>query len=293
MGPGHFGTVLQPLRYFEGALAVPADSQVQGLQTQVQVEGVLGALGAAEVPHQMGHGLGDVGRLAKLLGIGKAVVGGVGGGEAGEFVGILVPGEVAAVHQGTAHGDAVAVDVLGGGVGDDIGPPFKRTAQHGGGEGVVHHQRQAVFVRHLGPALDVEDLYAGVGDGLPEDQLGVGLDGGLNFLVAGVGTQEGDADAQFGKAHAQQVEGAAVDVVGGDDMVPGAGDVEHREEIGGLARRREDGTHAALQVVDLGRHGVYRGVLQTGVEVAALFQVEELAHLVRRFIFKGSALNDG
>ena len=76
-------------------------------------------------------------------------------------------------------------------------------------------------------------------------------------------------------------------------MVPGAGDVKHREEVGGLARGREDGTYAAFKVVDLGCHGVYRGVLQAGIKVAALFQVEEFAHLVRRFIFKGSALDDG
>ena len=35
------------------------------------------------------------------------------------------------------------------------------------------------------------------------------------------------------------------------------------------------------------------GVLQTGVEIAAGFQIKELAHILAGVVFEGGALNDG
>ena len=291
--PGYVRAVLQPAGHGEGAAAVARHPQVQGLQAQVQVKGVLGALGAAQVPHQMGDGLGDKRGFSKLLGVGEAVVGGIRRGEAGEFVGVLFPGEVAAVHYGSAYAGAVSVNVFGGGMRYNIGPPLERAAQHGRSEGVVNHQRQAVFVRHGGPAGNIQHLYAGVGEGFPEDELGVGADGGLNLAVRGIGLDKANFNAEFCQCNAQQVEGAAVDVVGRDDMVSCAGDVQAGKQVGGLAGGGEDGAHAAFQGAKLRRHGIYRGVLQAGIEVPGLFQVEQAAHLVRCLIFKGRALDNG
>ena len=61
-----------------------SNAQVQRLEAQMQVEGVLGALLSAEVTHEVGDCLGDVGGLPELLGVGEAVVGLIGGGEARE-----------------------------------------------------------------------------------------------------------------------------------------------------------------------------------------------------------------
>ena len=146
---------------------------------------------------------------------------------------------------------------------------------------------------YSGPAGNIQHLYAGVGEGFPEDELGVGADGGLNLAVRGIGLDKANFNAEFCQCNAQQVEGAAVDIVGSDDMVSCAGDVQAGEQVGGLAGGGEDGAHAAFQSTDLCCHGVNRGVLQAGIEVPGLFQVEQAAHLVRGFIFKGSALDNG
>ena len=146
---------------------------------------------------------------------------------------------------------------------------------------------------HACPAFDVKDFHTGVGEGFPEDELGIGPDGGFNLRVGGIGLEEGDADAQFGEGDAQQVEGAAVDVVGGDDVVSGAGYVDDGKEVGGLAGRGEDGTHAAFQGIDLGGCLVHRGVLEAGIEVAGFLQVEQAGHLVGGLVFEGGALDDG
>ena len=75
-------------------------------------------------------------------------------------------------------------------------------------------------------------------------------------------------------------------------MVAGTADVQACEEIGGLARRRQHRPHPAFQVGDLGRHVVVGGVLETGIEITALFQIEEASHLVGSLIFEGGTLDD-
>ena len=67
--------------------------------------------------------------------------------------------------------------VLGGGVGDDIRPPFNGTAVHRRGECVVHDEGDAVSVGCLGEFFNVQDGQGRVGDGLAEDRLGVGTAG--------------------------------------------------------------------------------------------------------------------
>ena len=291
--PGHLGAVLQPGGHLQGALAVAADPQVQGLQAQMQVKGVLGALGAAQVPHQMGDDLGNVGRLAELFGIGEPVIGLVRGGEAGEFVGMAVPGEVAAVHDGPAYAHALSVYVFGGGVGDNVGPPFEGTAEHGRGKGVVNHQGNAAFMGDARPFLQVQHLYAGVGEGFAEQKLGPGAEGGPDFVLPGVRVYERDVYAELLQRGTQQVERAAVDVVGGDDVVSRPADIQAGHQIGRLSGRGEDGAYTAFQVADLGGHAVTGGILEPGIEVAAVFQVEQAGHLLGGVVFERRALDDG
>ena len=76
-------------------------------------------------------------------------------------------------------------------------------------------------------------------------------------------------------------------------MVSGFCDIDTRKEIGGLSGGGEDGPHTAFQIADLRGCGIYRRVLQPGVEVAAVFQVEEAGHLVGCFIFESGALDNG
>ena len=268
--------------------------QGQGLQADVQQEAVVGGGDGAQIPHKLDRSLGDEGALqAKALSIGDAVVALVGGGEAGELVGVGVPVKLAAVHDGAAHGEGVAVHVLGGGVGDDVAAPLKGTAVHRGSEGVVHDEGHAVLVGGLGELLNVQHSEGGVGDGLAEDRLGVGPEGGVQLLLRALGVHEGELDAHALHGDGKQVEGAAVDGGGGDHVVAAAGDVEDGVEVGCLTGGEEHGGAAALQSGDLGRHGVVGGVLQAGIEVAAGLQVKELAHLLAGLIAEGGGLDDG
>ena len=97
-------------------------------------------------------------------------------------------------------------------MGHDIGSPFEGTAQERRGKRIVNDKGKAVFVGHAGPALQVEHFYAGIGEGFAENQFGVGADGGLDLRVGGIGLEEGDVDAEFGKRDAQRVSIFAIEV---------------------------------------------------------------------------------
>ena len=69
--------------------------------------------------------------------------------------------------------------------------------------------------------------------------------------------------------------------------------VENGEEVSRLTGGSQHGCCAAFESGKLGGNVIVGGVLQTGVEVAASFQVEELAHVLGGGIFEGGGLNDG
>ena len=86
------------------------------------------------------------------------------------------PVKPASVHDGSAHGRAVPVHVLGGGMRHDVRAPLQRPAVDGRGKGVVHDQGYAVRVRGSGKLLNVQYGQRGVGDGFAKDGLGVGAE---------------------------------------------------------------------------------------------------------------------
>ena len=267
---------------------------MEALQAQVQIKGALGGLGAAKVPHQLGGALGDKGPLpAKLLGIGDAVVALVRRGEPRELVGVGHPVKPAAVHNGAAHRHTVAVHILGGGVSHDVRPPLEGPAVHRRCKGVVHDQRHAVAVGGPGEFLDIQHRQGRVCDGLAEDRLGIGPEGGVQLRLRAVRGHKGGLDPHPGHGDGDQVEGAAVDAGGGHDMVSAGGQVEQGEEVSRLTGGGQHGRRAPLQGADLGGHGVTGGILEPGVKIAAGLQVKELAHVLAGGVLEGGGLDDG
>ena len=284
---------VQELRHLAGGAGDMRHPHAQGLEAEVEVEGVLRALDGAQVAHQLARGLGDIGQFAEFLRVGQTVIGRVGRGQPGEFLRMGLPVEVAAVHDGSADGGAVAVHVLGRGVGDDVGAELEGPAVDRGREGVVDDQGHAVGVSDAGETLNVEHAHTRVGQRLAEDQLGVGPESGLDLLVGGVLVDEGYLDPHLGEGDAEEVVGAAVDLGGGDHVGAGLADVEAGEEVGGLPGRGQHRGHAALEGGDARGDAVVGRVLEPRVEVAGLFEVEETAHLVAGRILEGRALDDG
>ena len=75
-------------------------------------------------------------------------------------------------------------------------------------------------------------------------------------------------------------------------MVAGFADIEHGVEVGSLSAGGEHGSDTAFKSSYLGSNGIVRRVLQAGVEITAVFEVEQTCHLFAGFIFKSGALVD-
>ena len=285
---------LQELGDRQSVLAMTRHAHVQALERAVQEERRLRVLHGAKVAHELRGSLGNKGALtAELLGIGHAVIALVGRGETRELVRMGHPVKLTVIDNHAAQVGRVTIHVLGGGVGDNIGTPLKGTAHHGRREGIVDHQRHAVVVRCLGKAFDVEHGQRGVGDGLAKDELGVGLESGLQLLIGAVGCDERAGQAHAAHGVGEQVVGAAVDGRACDHVITGTGNVKDGKEVRGHARAREHRGGTALHLADLGGNQIARGVLQAAVEVARLLQVEQLAHMLGRVVLPRRGLVDG
>ena len=170
----------------------------------------------------------------------EAVIAGIGLGEARELARREV--ERAAVDDHAADRRAVTADELGGRMHDDVAAPLERTDQPRCGHRVVEDERDAVAVRDVGDAFDVEHVIAWVADGLAVDRLGVRLDG-LGPLVEVVGVvDERDVDPHLGQRVVEEVVRTAVERGRRHDVVARSGEVQDGEGLGRLAGRDRERT---------------------------------------------------
>ena len=277
---------LEPLGDLERALRVATYPEVQRLEAEVQEECVERRGDRAEVAHQVRGALHDVGHLAERLHIAEAVVRGVGLDEAGELVGVLRPVEVAGVDDAAADLAGVAVHVLRRRVGDDVAAELERTAEDRRRESVVDDKRHAVLVRDLRELRDVEYAARGVRDRLAEDALSVRAEGLLYLRGRRIRVDEREFDAELLEGDGEEVERAAVDLGGRDDMVAGIAEIEDGERRGRLAGARENSRDAAFEGRDLLRDRVVRRVREASVEISWRLEVEEVGHVLRRVVLE-------
>ena len=149
-----------------------------------------------------------------------------------------------------------------------------------------------MVVRGLGKALNVEHGQRRVGDGLAKDELGVGLESGLQLLVGAVRSNESAGQTNAAHGVGEQVVGTAIDGRARDHVITGTGNVKDSEEVRGHARAREHRSGAALHLADLGGNEVAGRVLQAAIEVARLLQVKQLAHVFGRVVLPRRGLID-
>ena len=69
--------------------------------------------------------------------------------------------------------------------------------------------------------------------------------------------------------------------------------IEHRIEIGGLSRGGEHACYTTFECCDFCSHCIVGRVLQTGVKIAALFEIEQFGHLITGFVFESGTLING
>ena len=100
----------------------------------------------------------------------------------------------------------------------DISAIVDRARDVRSSEGVVDHQRNAVFVRDLGDRLDIEHIAARIADRFAIEQLGLGRDG-LAEIFGIVRLDEHEIVAEPAHGDIELRECAAVQGAGRNDLI--------------------------------------------------------------------------
>ena len=126
-----------------------------------------------------------------------------------------------------------------------------------------------------GPGGDVEDVQARVADRLAEHEPRVLIDQ-LGERLGIVRVHPAHLDPVLGEGVREQVVGAAIELGHRDDVVPCAGDVEHRVGDGGLAGGGHDRADAALELGEALLEHVPGRVHDPRVDVPGNLQREQI-----------------
>ena len=206
------------------------------------------------------------------------MVAGRGRRELGKFS--VAPVEPAGLDDHPAHGGAVAADVLGGRVHDDVGAPFDRPAQVGRGHRVVEDQRDAGVMRDGGERLDVDDVDQRVAERFGIDKFCI-FPHRLAEVLRLIRGDKSRFNPQFLQVHVEQRMRTAVERRGRHDVIAGAAQREDRRHFRRLPGGRGKARASALER----RHPLlehrHRGVGDARVDVAERLQVEEARRVVR------------
>ena len=195
-------------------------------------------------------------------------------------------GDGAALDADDTGGDVgVPAEVFGGRVEDDVGAEFDGALDIGGRGGTVDADEGANGLCELDDLADVEDLQEGVAGGLEVDELGLGreLDGlGLGEIL------EADGDALGLEELGEESVGAAVEVIGRDDLITRVEQARNGGDGRQAAGERElspaAGDTAALELGD--------EVLEDLACRVAAAGVVKAPELQGRFLLEGGGLVD-
>ena len=156
------------------------------------------------------------------------------------------PVEGAGVDDHAADRVAVAAEKFRQRMHDDVGAIVDRLAQIRRRQRVVDDQRHAGALGDLGDRLDVGDDAARIGDRLDEDRLGLGRDRALEGRdVVGLGPDHVPAEVLEGVV--ELVDRAAIELLGGDELVARLHQAVEDEHLRGVARRRSRGLRCRLR----------------------------------------------
>ena len=172
----------------------------------------------------------------------------------------------AGIRGGCDHGAeqhvAVAGEVLGHRVHDDVGAELERSLQQRRREGVVHDREHAALAGRRQQGRQVGDLEQRVGRRLEPEQVGA-VEGREHR--AGVGDVDpAHGGRPLGLAGAERGDDAVVGRVGGDDGAA-VGEQRQGSRHGRHPRRQHEGV-AALEVAERGLEGGPRRVARAGVD---------------------------
>ena len=174
----------------------------------------------------------------------------------------------------------MAVDPFGRRIHDDIRTPLERVAEVArSAERVVHHKGYVVLIGQCAQRFQVGHGTGRIAHALGVERPGAVVDQPLEIFRP-FALSDPAVDAQLAQRRAELVVGAAVQVGRSDDVVALGGQREHGDEDGRHARRDGQRAHGSVERGDTLLVGGGSGILQAGVDVPGLAQVEEPGRMV-------------
>ena len=186
--------------------------------------------------------------------------------------------ELASIHYHSAQRTAVAAYELRGAVYHHIHTMLEGTYKDGC-EGVIYNEEYAVTVCHLGNGIQVGHIAVGVAEGLGVDDLGVGTYCGLQCLQV-VYVHDAVFHALGGQRVGDEIEGAAVEVVGCHDVITILKHVLQCIGDGCSTACHGQTCHSALQRSHSSLKHILGAVGQSAVDVAGITQSEAVGSML-------------
>ena len=202
------------------------------------------------------------------------------------------PVERTAIDDHAADGVAVAAEILGQGVNDDVGAVVLRLEQVGGGQRVVDNQRNPSLFRHGRHRFDIGDDSAGIGDRLNEDRLRLRRYGRTEALrVRRIGPFH--MPVEFLEGLAELVDGTAIELPAGDELGARLHQRMEDDSLGRVAGSDGECGGAAFE----SRHALLEdrlgGIHDPRIDVAKGLEVEQRGGMIDVVEDKRCRLVDG
>ena len=267
--------VLKILGDREGVFAVTVHAERKSFDALEELPRVIGRDAGTEIPKWAGAHAENVSQgsehLREIVSPAEAVVGAIGLVEEGVLA--ASPVETAGVDHDTAKSGSVSAEPLGEGVDDDVGSVIEGVGEVGRGAGGVDNERKAVGLGDLADGVEVGDFERGIRDGFAKKGARFFIDR-VGELLGILGVDEADFDPESRKDVLELGVAAAVEILGGDDVVACFREVDDGIENGCGAGRVSQSRHfvSAFEKADALLEHIGGGIHEAGVNITQLFK---------------------
>ena len=192
----------------------------------------------------------------------------------------VCPVIVSAIDDNTAHSCAVTIYPLGSRINHDVCAPIEWVTQEASRtKGVIHHKWHILTLRHLCQRLQIGHVAGRVAHTLGVDALGLVVNQRLEVLCL-LALGDAAVDTQLAQRDTELIVGATIEERRCNDIVTCLCQGSDSQKYSRHSRRHCQRTHSIIESRDTLLIGCGCGVVQAGVDVTALAQLEELGCIV-------------
>ena len=271
--------LLKPARDGQRVLAMARHAQGQRLQPVDDEERVHRRDGRPQIAQRQHARRNRKGEIAEGLRHHHAVIGRVRLGQR-RIAAALDPIEGAAIDENAAKRVALPAHEFRQRVQHDVRAMLLRPEQVGRGQRVIDQQRNAGLLGHRRNRRHVEHDAAGVGDGLDEDELGLGRDRRFEARRV-VAVRPDHVPAELLEGMVELVDRAAIELPRGDELVAGLQQHMEGQQLRRVARSRRQRRRAAFERRHARLQHRLRRVHDARVDVAEGFEIEQRGRVLR------------